>query len=387
MPSFRLDRALDMARGVKTFLKPQSGIARDAPPDIWQLRENRDENPKDARQRVSEYNKRIKSKKQELFQIQKEIRSAEERVSLVEYKRRRKRIQQEIFQLEMELRAAENGAVGEPVTGSLPDFAIIGARKAGTTFLYNLLVRHPHVQPAAVKEVHYFNSLIEEEGVEWYRQCFPAPRHKEGRRIITGEATPYLPHPLAPERMARVVPEARLIALVRNPVERAYSDYQHVVRRGQEPLTFEEAIEVEEAALEAKKEAKKSRPFGKRPGKRSEALEGEESGVGSGGHRGYLSRGIYVDQLLRWRRFFGKEQMLVLKSEELFGRAPETLKLVLDFLELPEWEPGAWEETPEKRNQGNYERRMDPATRQRLERFFEPHNRRLYEYLGVDLGW
>ena len=374
MSDFRFDKALRMARGVKALLKPQSNfVARDAAPDAGQ----------EPRLRVSEYSEKIESKRRELSQIQKDLRNTKDGTVLAEYRRRRKRTQQEIFHLKRKLRAAQNGVEGELATGALPDFVIIGARKAGTTFLYNLLTRHPYVEPAAAKEVHYFDNLIEKEDVEWYSRCFPAPQHREGRRTITGEATPYLAHPLAPERMARVVPQARLIALLRNPVDRAYSDYQHVVRRGREPLTFDAAVRLEEAVMGGGK----PQPSGKPSGKRSEATEGEKGGVGLGYHRGYLSRGIYVDQLKRWRRFFGEERMLVLKSEDFFGHTPEILKLVLDFLELPESEPEFWKETPEKRNQGSYERKMDPATRRRLKHFFEPHNRRLYEYLGVDLGW
>jgi len=95
-----------------------------------------------------------------------------------------------------------------------------------------------------------------------------------------------------------------------------------------------------------------------------------------------LRRGIYVDQLLRWRRFFSDEQMLVLKSEDFFQSPQESLKLARDFLGLTYWEP---EIEPHKARYG-YEP-MNPATRKRLEDFFEPHNRRLYEHLGVDFGW
>jgi hypothetical protein len=86
--------------------------------------------------------------------------------------------------------------------------------------------------------------------------------------------------------------------------------------------------------------------------------------------------------------------MLVLKSEDLFARPVDTLKVVLDFLDLPEWEPGAaglqtegFRNKRDKRNKGKYKDEMDPATRRRLEEYFEPHNRRLYDFLGVDLGW
>ena len=310
------------------------------------------------------------------------LRTTADTQKRIEYKKRKKRMQQEIFRLENDLRRAAEGqsnddphgrqspqAASESATGAMPDFLIIGAKKCGTTFLYDLLSRHPYVEPAAKKELHYFDILADEESTEWYRRCFPPPRWKEGRRTITGEATPeYLSYPPASRRMAKVIPQARLIALLRNPVDRAYSDYQQVVRKGRETRTFKEAIGMEEARPPVRGAATSKR----------KDLAGPDSAS-----RGYLAKGIYVDQLLRWSRFFGDEQMLVLKSEDFFERPAHTLGVVLDFLELPQWEPPAWE----VRNKGDYEQKMDPQVRRWLEEYFEAHNRRLYEYLGVDFGW
>jgi Sulfotransferase domain len=144
------------------------------------------------------------------------------------------------------------------------------------------------------------------------------------------------------------VPQARLIALLRNPIDRAYSHYQMQVKRGTEPRPFEEAIEQQ--------------------------------------HSSYVSRGIYVDQLLRWFEFFSKEQMLILKSEDFFERPVETLKVVLTFLDLPDWQPDA-SDLQQRRHTGAYTQKMDPSTRRRLEAYFEPYNKRLYECLDVDFGW
>ena len=284
------------------------------------------------------------------------LRSATEKAERKKYKKNKKRVQQEIFRLKKELRASRRRAKDgpgdqpapqvavEPRTGALPDFVIIGGKKCGTSSLYNLLTQHPLIEPAASKELHYFDLLFD-EGAEWYRRCFPAPRWEDGRWTITGEGTPYMASRHAPERMAEVAPQARLITLLRNPVDRTYSDYQQVVRKGREPRTFEEAVEDETSE--------------------------------------YLSRGVYVDQLLRWSEFFDREQMLVLKSEDFFERPADTLRLILNFLDLPDWEP----DEAEVRNRGTYTEDMDPAIRRRLEEYFEPHNRRLYEYLGADLGW
>jgi hypothetical protein len=320
-----------------------------------------------------EYEERKKRIQQERSRLRKELRATKEdnRAEKIVYKKMKKDAQQEIFQLEKQRRAAQEQWT---VTGALPDFVVIGGKKCGTTFLYQLLGQHPLVQPAASKELHFFDALFD-EGAEWYRQCFPAPRWEDGRRTITGEASPYMAHRYAPERMAQVVPQARLIALLRNPVERAYSDYQMVARKDREHKTFEEAIGLEEPA-----EAGKARP------NEGETSEDEDHAVLDEDSE-YLSRGVYIDQLLRWAEFFPREQLLVLKSEDFFESPNETLKLVLDFLDLPEWEPESEELMASKRNEGRYEREMDPVTRRRLEAYFEPHNRRLYEFLGKDFGW
>jgi hypothetical protein len=432
-----------MVRSVKAFLNPKGDVARGAPPEAGRYADQTKASKNAGRQLTSELRKRIRSKKREFKQIKGRLRTTKERAERLEFKKRKKRVQQEIFQLENQRRltseyrakikrrrrklsrirsdlgtakkraerirhkkreesvrqeivqlkdelnaASRRWAEDEPQTGALPDFVIIGAMKGGTSYLYHLLTQHPLVEPCAKKELHFFDLLFEQEGVEWYERCFPAPRRKNGRRTITGEATPYLAHHLVPERMAEVIPQARLIALLRNPVDRAYSHYQQGLRKGRETRTFKETISAAVAAVEAKR----ARPLGGE----GEAFEQEHRADLDIPNHGYLSKGIYVDQLLRWSEFFAKEQMLILKSEDFFERPANTLKTVFDFLDLPDWEP----EAPEVRhkqdqgkyknnklNKGTYKQGMDPAVRRHLEKYFEPHNRRLYDYLGVDFGW
>jgi hypothetical protein len=144
---------------------------------------------------------------------------------------------------EERIRAFQKQGVG----GSLPDFVVSGTQKGGTSSFYKLLCHHPRMRRAAVKEVHYFDWHID-KGLEWYRRCFPA----RAGPTITGEATPNnLFDPSVPERMAKEIPDASLIALLRNPVDRAYSHYQMQVRRATVSRTFEEAIEEEMARLAA----------------------------------------------------------------------------------------------------------------------------------------
>ena len=192
---------------------------------------------------------------------------------------------------------------------------------------------------------------------------------KNGRKILTGESSPYyIYHPHAAKRVAKVVPWAKLIALLRNPVDRAYSDYHHKLSDGVETLSFEEAIEVEEERISGEKER---------------MLTDED--YFSHAHRrySYLARGIYVDQIKEWHEHFDKDQLLVLKSEDFFKDTRETMQLVCDFLGLPDWDGG---NLGQGKNMRRYEP-MRPETRQRLKSYFEPHNKRLYDYLGTDFGW
>jgi hypothetical protein len=267
-------------------LNLKSSIARGAASEV-ERSEDQAESSERARRLTSEQRKRLK---EQLSQLKAELRATEDQAGRPGPLEGRK-IKKEIFRLKNELRAAKDRTEGEePATGALPDFLIIGAQKCGTTSLYHLLTQHPYVEPAAFKELHFFDfDSIFDEGIEWYLQCFPAPKWKDGRRTITGEGTPaFLFYPSVPGRMAKVIPRAQLIALLRNPADRAYSHYQQVAMKGEETRTFEEAIGA----------GKKTWPLGKE----GEASEGADR-ADLDGDSEYLSRGVYVDQLLRWSEF------------------------------------------------------------------------------------
>lgn len=256
----------------------------------------------------------------------------------------------------------------------LPDFIIIGGKKCGTSSLYNYLLEHPNVAGAFRKEVHFFDNRTGGDGTLRYRAYFPTSAYKRhvkrsrGLDLLTGEATPYyLFYPLAPARVLKTVPNVKLIALFRDPVDRAYSHYHHEVRNGTETLSFEEAIERE-----------------------AERLSGEWEKIGHGAydslsHRrySYLSRGVYVDQLKNWRACFPEEQLLILRSEDLFADTSAVLEMTAGFLGLPAME----RENRRRVNKGAYTEAMDEETRGYLIDYFRPHNERLYEYTGRDFGW
>jgi hypothetical protein len=247
----------------------------------------------------------------------------------------------------------------------LPDFLIIGAQKAGTTALYAYLRRHPAITGPSWKEVSYFDRHYG-RGAAWYRGNFPNRVRARGK--LVGEASPsYIFHPLGPERVKALVPEARLVALVRNPVDRALSHYHHEVALGREPLRFEDALDAEE-----------------------DRLRGEEERLAADLNyfsrawwsHAYKSRGRYAEQLERWLAVFPREQLLILPSEDLGGEPERTHARVLDFLGAAPHRLNAYPRVYERQYEA-----MSPETRERLAAELEAPNRRLYELLGRDLGW
>lgn len=250
--------------------------------------------------------------------------------------------------------------------GPLPDFIIIGSQKCGTTFLYDELATHADVAPAITKEIHFFDFNYA-RGEAWYRACFARARGQAQGRI-TGEASPYyIFHPLVAQRIKQVAPQTKLIALLRNPVSRAYSHYQHELRLGFEKLPFEQALEREPARLRGE----------------AERMQADERYLSfNHAHYGYQTRGIYADQLERWRALFPSEQLLILPSDQLYRDTAATMARVLDFLGLPAWAPSKGFQKKTSRYP-----QMPAATRERLAELFAPHNRRLEEMLGTRFGW
>ena len=247
----------------------------------------------------------------------------------------------------------------------LPDFLIIGAQKAGTTALYAYLRRHPAITGPSWKEVSYFDRHYG-RGEAWYRGNFPNRVRARGK--LVGEASPsYIFHPLGPERVKALVPEARLVALIRNPVDRALSHYHHEVALGREPLRFEDALDAEEDRLRGE----------------GERLAADPSYFSRAWwSHAYKSRGRYAEQLERWLAVFPREQLLILPSEDLGGEPERTHARVLDFLGAAPHRLDAYPRVYDRQYEA-----MSPETRERLAAEFEAPNRRLYELLGRDLGW
>ena len=243
-----------------------------------------------------------------------------------------------------------------------PNFIIIGSQKSGTTSLASYISQHPQVLPAIKKETHFWSREFN-QGIDWYLAHFP-PIPKS-QNLITGEATPnYLVTDKIPERIYSLLPNIKLLVILRNPVDRAFSQYHHWQRLNLEKRSFEVAINQE---LEILKTTPKQ-PQGDRKYWR---LSGN-----------YIGRGVYIEFIQKWMGLFPKKQFLILRGEDLYQTPDNTMKQVFDFLGLPEHKLAKYK----KLNSGSYTPISD-LLRQRLSKYFQPHNQRLEEYLGIKFNW
>ena len=246
-----------------------------------------------------------------------------------------------------------------------PHFMILGTQKGGTNSLYNYLCQHPQILPATQKEIHFF-TLHYQKGINWYRSQFPSTA--DGNLLLTGEGTPYyLFHPGVPRRVDHHFPQMKFIVLLRNPVYRAISHYYWEVNLGHEMLSLEEAINQEPERLQ---------------GEAEKLLSDETYYSYNHQHYSYLSRGIYLEQLQNWMNFFGREQFLILKSEDFSRRSAEILNRVFEFLGLPAYQLTRYK----KYNVGDYPE-VHPKIRQQLTEYFQPYNDKLVEFMGQEFVW
>ena len=248
----------------------------------------------------------------------------------------------------------------------LPSFVIIGVAKSGSSSIYDYLIRHDQISPCVVKEPDYFAKYFN-RGVNWYKSCFPLKFQKNN--VISGEASIHTYwHPHSPMRVKKILPNAKLIILLRNPIDRAYSHYQMEVNNGVEELSFEEAIENEESRT--KNEYQKM-------------IDNENYFSEIFNAKAFTTQGIYINYLKNWFDLFPKNQFLFIKSENFFKHPEDETNRILSFLKLPKIK------LPEYHiiRKGVYKQSMNSSTREKLKEFFSPYNEELYKKTGINFGW
>ncbi len=255
-----------------------------------------------------------------------------------------------------------------------PGFIIIGAQRCGTTTLFRALAAHPQVmRPRFRKGVNYFD-LNYYRGRNWYLGHFAIAA--TARRTAAGHGEPvafeasgyYLYHPFAVSRLSRDLPGSRLVVMLRDPVERAFSAYKHEHARGYEPVdAFEKALELEDERLAGEIDRMRDDP-------RYESIAHR--------HHSYKHRGHYAEQLERVFSLFPRGQVHVIDSEAFFEQPGQQYQRLLAFLGLRPFEPVSFGQY-----KGHASVPMNPATRRMLEEYYAPRDEHLAALLGRMPRW
>lgn len=256
----------------------------------------------------------------------------------------------------------------------LPSFLIVGAERCGTTSMFHVLRQHPAIFGTATRkqEVHYFD-VAYARGLGWYRSQFPlravagvASRRAAAEPVAFESSPYYMFHPLAPERIHRDLPGVRLLVLLRDPVERAYSAHANHVGHGLETEPFERALELEDTRL---------------AGEAERILADPHYTSYSHRHHSYRTRGHYIDQLEHLERVFGRERMLVIDSDDFFASPQPAYQQVLQFLGLPGSTPKFTPQNARPRAP------MAESVRAALAEHYQPYDERLAAWLGRVPSW
>jgi len=246
----------------------------------------------------------------------------------------------------------------------LPNFIIIGTVRSGSTSLYYNICEHPSVLSANYDEIGFFDSNYH-LGINWYRSMFPTQKKMENVKMetgesITGEDTPfYFWKEEVAERIKEVLPKVKLIGIFRNPIDRAYSNYNLAVRMNTEKLTFENAIAKEMEFL-----------------KKFSLRESTDQ------MRSYLSKGFYDEQIKFWFEKFSRKQIHLLSTEDMQKNPKESLSKIFEFLEVSNYVI----KEPQRRKSAEY-MKMSEKTRNELIEFYRPHNNKFFEIIGNRFEW
>ncbi len=263
----------------------------------------------------------------------------------------------------------------DPSDRAVPNFYVVGTQRGGTTSLFIYLLSHELVHgPRRAKGVHYFDTNYD-KSLDWYVGNFPrvstllAQEKEHGVTPAVGEGAPYyLFSPFIPERIHAVNPNARILAVLREPLDRAISHHNHETKRGFETLGLEAAFEAEPSRLEGE----------------VEKLSADPTYISLPHiHHAYLSRGQYAEQLQRYFDLFGSDNVLVLDSSQMSENPEAVVRKATDFLGLP---PLTGVDYP-LYNKREYDP-VDPEIRERFGHVFDASNQALREMLPEGtLSW
>jgi hypothetical protein len=254
----------------------------------------------------------------------------------------------------------------------LPHFLIIGTSKAGKHSVLSYLNQHPDIKAGTKHNVgvYYFDTTFEYKSLSWYKSHFPS---KFSKFKIIGEASgTYLNHPLAPERVKKILPRIKLVNFFRNPVDRAYSAYNHSSKLRWEHSSFDVAIESEIERINIMKDNPESIINNMAPVNYLQFS--------------YLRHGHYASNLENWFNHFKKNQFMHFSTEDLDQNYNEIMNSLFVFFNLPEINLKKEERKNIGIGRGKYPP-MNEKTRDFLIDYYKPHNEKLYNLIGKKFDW
>jgi len=252
----------------------------------------------------------------------------------------------------------------------LPECFVIGVVRSGTTSLYHYLGQHPCIGPSAYDEIGYFDENYH-LGINWYKSLFPTKFTrdkiiKKHGKFLTYDVTPfYIYNPLVTRRIFESFPQAKIISNLRNPIDRAYSNYIIMLQDGDTTKTFEEIVKMEMDEID-----------------KSKSKLNDESYIVDTFYENLLARGFYANQLEVWFEKFQKNQLLMISTEDLAQKTDQVLTKVFEFLDLPYFKIRDFT----KQNKREYPLMKD-ETRKLLIEFYKPHNEKLYSLINQHFDW
>lgn len=255
-----------------------------------------------------------------------------------------------------------------------PAFVLAGAQRCGTTSLFRALIDHPAVlQPVHHKGINYFD-VGYGRGWAWYQGHFPLRARgslrtkRVGEDAVTFDASGYYVfHPHAAARLARDLPDVKILVMLRDPVERAFSAYRHELARGFETEPFERALELEDERVGPELERMLTDPTYNSFSHR---------------HHSYRRRGLYMEQVTRLVDEVGRDRVLVIDSDDFFTEPEEEYRRITDFLGLRPHTPHHFDRWNARPGSG-----MSDQARGLLESAYRPHDKALEALIGRAPSW
>ena len=248
----------------------------------------------------------------------------------------------------------------------LPDFLVIGGKRCGTTTLFEFLRQHQMIAEPVIDHMGFFDDNYS-IGINYYKSFFPIKTEETAKKLDYDVTTSYLTSPFVAERVAKEIPNVKIIVLLRNPTSRAWSDYNASQKKDASEEEFQTYIydylqELEASDFEekvSKNDYNMSEPFSN-----------------------FIKKGLYAVYLKKWLKLFPRKNFLFISTESFSKDENKVFKQIFDFLGLSNFEIHKLQ----RMSKGNYEK-LNPKIKNKLDLFFASHNDELFKLINEKYDW